>query len=36
MGVSMLLGFDWVTSIYVAIALAFSSTIIIVKLLSDK
>jgi len=30
------LGIDWVTSIYVAIALTFSSTIIIVKLLSDK
>ncbi len=36
MGIALLLGFDWVTSIYVAIALAFSSTIIIVKLLSDK
>jgi Kef-type K+ transport system membrane component KefB len=35
-GIALLLGFDWVTSIYVAIALAFSSTIIIVKLLSDK
>ncbi|MCE8005856.1 MAG: sodium:proton exchanger [Aestuariivita sp.] len=30
------LGLDTVTSIYVAIALTFSSTIIIVKLLSDK
>ena len=30
------LGFDWVTSLYVAVALTFSSTIIIVKLLSDK
>jgi Kef-type K+ transport system membrane component KefB len=30
------LGIDWVTSIYVAVALTFSSTIIIVKLLSDK
>jgi Kef-type K+ transport system membrane component KefB/Trk K+ transport system NAD-binding subunit len=30
------LGFDLVTSIYVGIALAFSSTIIIMKLLSDK
>ncbi|MDZ7669652.1 MAG: cation:proton antiporter family protein [Gammaproteobacteria bacterium] len=30
------LGFDAVTSIYVAVALTFSSTIIIVKLLSDK
>ncbi|MCB1617245.1 MAG: cation:proton antiporter, partial [Pseudomonadales bacterium] len=30
------LGFDPITSLYVALALAFSSTIIIVKLLSDK
>ncbi len=30
------LGFDAVTSLYVAVALTFSSTIIIVKLLSDK
>jgi len=30
------LGIDWLTAIYVAIALTFSSTIIIVKLLSDK
>ncbi|MCL3860359.1 cation:proton antiporter [Actinotalea sp. K2] len=30
------LGYDVVTSIYVAVALTFSSTIIIVKLLSDK
>ena len=30
------LGFDWVTSLYIAVALTFSSTIIIVKLLSDK
>jgi Kef-type K+ transport system membrane component KefB len=30
------LGIDWLTSIYVAVALTFSSTIIIVKLLSDK
>jgi Kef-type K+ transport system membrane component KefB len=30
------LGFDQVTSIYIAVALTFSSTIIIVKLLSDK
>lgn len=30
------MGFDWVTSLYVAVALTFSSTIIIVKLLSDK
>ncbi|MBN8292390.1 cation:proton antiporter [Rhodobacter sp. NTK016B] len=31
-----LMGFDWTTAIYVALALAFSSTIIVVKLLSDK
>ena len=30
------LGLDWLTSVYIAIALTFSSTIIIVKLLSDK
>jgi hypothetical protein len=30
------LGFDPVTSLYIAVALTFSSTIIIVKLLSDK
>lgn len=33
---SHLLGFDTVTSLYLAIALTFSSTIIIMKLLSDK
>jgi len=33
---SMVLGLDAVTSAYVAIALTFSSTIIIVKLLTDK
>ncbi|PJE81581.1 sodium:proton exchanger [Candidatus Pacearchaeota archaeon CG10_big_fil_rev_8_21_14_0_10_32_42] len=32
----MLLGFPPITSIYIAIALTFSSTIIILKLLSDK
>ena len=32
----LVMGFDWVTSLYVAVALTFSSTIIIVKLLSDK
>ena len=31
-----LLGLDWVSAGYVAVALTFSSTIIIVKLLSDK
>jgi Kef-type K+ transport system membrane component KefB len=32
----VVLGYDPVTSIYIAVALTFSSTIIIVKLLSDK
>jgi Kef-type K+ transport system membrane component KefB len=30
------LGIDWLTALYIAVALTFSSTIIIVKLLSDK
>ena len=30
------LGLDWIASLYVAVALTFSSTIIVVKLLSDK
>ncbi|MEO1138852.1 MAG: cation:proton antiporter family protein [Pseudomonadota bacterium] len=34
--IGLALGLDQVTSIYVAVALTFSSTIIIVKLLSDK
>ncbi len=34
--ICLLLGYDWVTALYVAVALTFSSTIIIVKLLSDK
>lgn len=34
--VSFLLGFGWVTSFYVGIALSFSSTVIVLKLLSDK
>jgi Kef-type K+ transport system membrane component KefB len=34
--IALLLGLDTTTAIYVAIALTFSSTIIIVKLLSDK
>ncbi len=34
--IGLALGLDHVTSIYVAVALTFSSTIIIVKLLSDK
>ena len=33
---SYILGFDFVTSTYIGIALSFSSTIIIMKLLSDK
>ena len=33
---AILLGFDVITSIYIAVALTFSSTIIIMKLLSDK
>ena len=35
-GISRLLGYDPITALYIAIALTFSSTIIIVKLLSDK
>jgi Kef-type K+ transport system membrane component KefB len=35
-GIAMLLGMDATTALYVAVALTFSSTIIIVKLLSDK
>ncbi len=34
--ICLALGIDWVTSFYIAVALTFSSTIIIVKLLSDK
>ena len=34
--ICLMLGIDWLTSIYIAVALTFSSTIIIVKLLSDK
>lgn len=30
------LGLDWLTSLYVSVALTFSSTIIVIKLLSDK
>jgi Kef-type K+ transport system membrane component KefB len=30
------LGMDWLTSFYIAVALTFSSTIIVIKLLSDK
>lgn len=35
-GLCLMLGFDPVASLYIAVALTFSSTIIIVKLLSDK
>ncbi|GAB2499252.1 cation:proton antiporter [Nocardiopsis aegyptia] len=35
-GIALALGMDSVTALYVAVALTFSSTIIIVKLLSDK
>lgn len=35
-GIGLVLGLDTATSLYVAVALTFSSTIIIVKLLSDK
>lgn len=35
-GISYLLGFSQLESIYIGIALAFSSTILIIKLLSDK
>ena len=34
--ICLAMGIDWVSALYVAIALTFSSTIIIVKLLSDK
>lgn len=34
--IGLALGLDYITSLYVAVALTFSSTIIIVKLLSDK
>lgn len=33
---AMLFGFSWVIAMYIAIALTFSSTIIIIKLLSDR
>ncbi len=35
-GIGLLLGFSSLVSLYIAVALTFSSTIIIVKLLSDK
>jgi Kef-type K+ transport system membrane component KefB len=40
MGIGFLIvlawGFEWIPALYVALALAFSSTIIIIKVLSDK
>ncbi|MCV2884482.1 cation:proton antiporter [Aestuariibacter sp. AA17] len=36
LGICLLLDFDFLTSVYVGVALTFSSTIIIVKMLSDK
>lgn len=35
-GISLLLGFETITSIYIGIALSLSSTIMIIKLLGDK
>lgn len=35
-GISSMLGFSQLTSIYIGVGLAFSSTILIIKLLSDK
>ncbi len=35
-GVCMLLGYGWVTALYVGIAISFSSTVIVLKLLTDK
>lgn len=35
-GLINLLGFDWITSIYIALAISFSSTIVVTKLFSDK
>jgi Kef-type K+ transport system membrane component KefB len=34
--VALSLGFEWITSLYVGVALSFSSTVIVMKLLSDK
>jgi Kef-type K+ transport system membrane component KefB/Trk K+ transport system NAD-binding subunit len=36
LGIGLLLGFSFIVALYIAIALTFSSTIIIMKLLSDK
>lgn len=34
--IALSLGFEWIHALYIAVALTFSSTIIIVKMLSDK
>lgn len=34
--ICLMLGYDWTTAAYVGIALSFSSTVIVMKLLSDK
>lgn len=34
--ICMLMGFTWVTALYVGVALAFSSTVIVLKLVTDK
>lgn len=34
--ICMLLGYGWVTALYVGVALAFSSTVIVLKLVTDK
>ena len=34
--ICLALGLDWLTSFYISVALTFSSTIIVIKLLSDK
>ncbi|USN55172.1 MAG: hypothetical protein H6765_00745 [Candidatus Peribacteria bacterium] len=31
-----LLGYDWTTALFIAVGLTFSSTIVIVKLISDR
>ena len=32
----LILGYDWVTALYVGVAISFSSTVIVLKLLADK
>ena len=34
--ICILMGFGWITALYLGVALAFSSTVIVLKLLSDK